>query len=525
MKKLLPLVAIVALIFFTSQIHAQRFLTEITQNVKVTSNVIYGVNISVLTGVPAADTLKMDIYEPDSDTMSQRPVVLVFPTGNFLPAVVNGGPNGQRTDSASVEVCRQFAKRGYVAASISYRLGWNPISLDQNVRTSTLINAAYRGMQDAHHSVRYFNMTARDMGNPFGIDTNKIIVGGIGSGGYVSYVMLYFDRNTDMMLSKFFNFDSIPPEPYIDTMLSGDYRGVMQAPLNFPNLPTYSSKVHFGFAMGGAIGDSGWVDAVNTTPFVAFQNPLDVYAPYKTGIVIVPTTQGFVVEASGAHTVLRKVTEMNLNSSFADLKIDDAISQRANMMNDGYDGLYPFNMPAPIDSSSCTGPNSDANVPNGHPWDWYNEAWYTAVSNGYQGVPGAVWNCWAKLDNPNDPAVSKAYIDTIMDYLNPRIVCALGYPECASVPKEPTGLDEPDEITHVLVYPNPVYSSVYIESLDNSNTIQSIEITDITGKTVRSVSSIEQIKYLMDKGDLETGIYLMHIKLTDGELTKKIVFQ
>jgi Secretion system C-terminal sorting domain len=522
MKKILHILLFITITLFSFDLGAQRFLTEVFTNVTTTSNVVYGLNISVLTGVPAADTLKMDIYEPSTDTMSERPVVLVFPTGNFLPAVLNGGPNGQRTDSAVVEVCTKLAKRGFVAAAVSYRTGWNPVSPDQNVRTSTLINAAYRGMQDAHNAVRFFNMGYQNLGNPFGIDTSRVIIGGIGTGGYVSYVMMYFDKNKDMMIPKFFNFDSVPPQPYVDTLLSGNYSGTVQAPLNVPNLPTFSSNVHFGFAMGGAIGDSGWVDPKNTTPFVAFQNPLDIFAPYKTGSVIVPTTGDFVVEASGAYTVLRKVTEFNLNKSFSDLRIKDDISLYANSINDGYDGLYPLITPIPTDSLSCTGPNSHAKYPNQNPWDWYNETWYIAAANSL-GQPGPVMNCLAKLGNPNDPVQSRKYIDTIMSYLVPRIVCSLGLPQCALVPKNPIGIEEYAKKT-LAIYPNPSYSDITIQNIDSENPIEQIQLIDITGKIVRLEKQLNTTNYVIQKGNLSPGIYLLKITLKEGNVSRKIVF-
>ena len=49
------------------------------------------------------------------------------------------------------------------------RLGWSPISTDQNVRTSTFLQAVYRGIQDAKAMVRYMRMTEAN-GNPYGID-------------------------------------------------------------------------------------------------------------------------------------------------------------------------------------------------------------------------------------------------------------------------------------------------------------------------------------------------------------------
>ena len=53
---------------------------------------------------------------------------------------------------------------GYVVASIDYRLGWNPLAATQSERTNQLINAAYRGVQDARTAVRYFRMNAAEQG-------------------------------------------------------------------------------------------------------------------------------------------------------------------------------------------------------------------------------------------------------------------------------------------------------------------------------------------------------------------------
>ena len=69
----------------------------------------------------------MDIYQPPaSDTETSRPTFIYIHTGNFLPPLYNGGITGDKIDSSAVNVCKQMAKRGYVAVSINYRLGWNP---------------------------------------------------------------------------------------------------------------------------------------------------------------------------------------------------------------------------------------------------------------------------------------------------------------------------------------------------------------------------------------------------------------
>ena len=122
-----------------------RYVDEIFSDVTVTSNVVYGQNIGILTQEPVLEDLTMDIYTPDGDDATDRPVVVLLHTGTFLPAIVNGQATGDKTDNTLIELCTRLAKKGYVAVSANYRLGWNPLSTDPDVRTGTLAQAFYRG--------------------------------------------------------------------------------------------------------------------------------------------------------------------------------------------------------------------------------------------------------------------------------------------------------------------------------------------------------------------------------------------
>ena len=72
------------------QVNAQtRYLDEVFDEVTVTTDVVYGQNITVITALqglpPMMEDLKCDIYEPTGDTETERPLLLIFHTGNFLP--------------------------------------------------------------------------------------------------------------------------------------------------------------------------------------------------------------------------------------------------------------------------------------------------------------------------------------------------------------------------------------------------------------------------------------------------------
>ena len=137
MKKNLQFLSLIAATLFAGNAMAQRYVTNSFTNVTVTPNVVYGQNYSVLTGAPVMSDLKLDFYEPTGDTETARPLVIVLHTGSFLPKGLNQSPTGARTDSSIVEMCKEFAKKGYVAAAVGYRMGWNPQG-DQDVRTGTI---------------------------------------------------------------------------------------------------------------------------------------------------------------------------------------------------------------------------------------------------------------------------------------------------------------------------------------------------------------------------------------------------
>jgi hypothetical protein len=142
MKHYLLKAAIIFLIILTSSLtQAQRYVTEIFTSTNVSSNIIFGQNYSVLTGSPILENLVMDIYEPTGDVLSERPLIMLLHTGDFLPRYINQLTIGDKTDSATVEMANRFAKMGYVVAVPNYRTGWNP-SGTQDERTETYIHSS-----------------------------------------------------------------------------------------------------------------------------------------------------------------------------------------------------------------------------------------------------------------------------------------------------------------------------------------------------------------------------------------------
>lgn len=490
--------AILCLLAFSKVTFAQRYLTEIYTQVSVNNDVIYGNNKSHFFGSVMSEDLKMDVYQATGDTLKKRPVIIFLHTGGFIMQAFNQSPTGSKTDSAVVEMCSQFAKRGYVAIAMTYRKGWNPTATDQDERTGTLLNAVYRAVQDVRTCVRFLKRDVITLGNTYKIDTTRIVVGGQGSGSYVALAVATLNKSSELTLAKFMNFSLNPEQPYVNPAVTGDFEGLGGDPAsNTPNWPGYNSKINMVFNMGGAIGDSSWMEA-GEAPIVSFHCVLDPFAPYTYGGVIVPSTGYFVVNVSGSHDLMARASRLGNNNGFLSATYTDPYSIRANTVNDGINGLFPFVLPAVTPASK----NQSA------PWEW----WSSTNSNSASGLE-------------NNPDMSKnkamAYIDTLMGYLNPRIVAAL------NLSAGTTGTFDMDKKeTSVSLYPNPSSGKFTIAIADGSqNFINSAEICDIMGRAVKNYSGLSTASLTVEDMDLVRGMYFVKMTVGNRIVLKKMLIE
>ena len=124
----------------------ERYNSLAFDEVSITRNIQYG---SSKTQGGTTTALLIDIYEPAGDTEGNRPVVILAHGGGFLTG-----------DKEAMEgEARYFARSGYVAASISYRL----IDKDDSpvVRTQGVVDA----VQDMKAAVRFFRRDAATNNN------------------------------------------------------------------------------------------------------------------------------------------------------------------------------------------------------------------------------------------------------------------------------------------------------------------------------------------------------------------------
>lgn len=530
MKKIVQRIVTICLITYYTAGYSQtgRYLNEVFSSVSVTSDVVYGNNLSVLTGAPTATDLKCDIYQPVGDASTARPLIILLHAGSFLPRYTNNSPMGSKTDSVIVEMCTRFAKRGYVAVAPDYRLGWNPVSGTQSVRTGTLLNAVYRVTQDAKNCVRFFR-NDRATSNTYLIDTSKIVVGGFGSGAIIAMACASLNKVSELELPKFINLDLPTPAPYINQAVAGNFDGTNTTAGNTPNYPTYSSKINMVFGAGGAMGDTSWIEP-GEVPVVGFHCIKDPYNYYKTGVIIVSTTGQDVVEVSGSHDILRINNKTcNNNQIFRNSIFTDPYTMRANQVNDGLEGLFPFVTPPPGAPLTCDAVGTQRE--QSAPWDWWDATTFPALYDAATGATPGRGNevqCAYLRGGPNmSAALGRLYVDTLQGYLNPRVVCALGLTGCVDNPVHPdpyTGMDDDFLGNFIRVFPNPSSSEINF-SVSAPNTIQKIELYDMTGRLLKHVSGLQVQSYTIQREGLISGFYISKIILNTGVYCNRIIFE
>lgn len=263
MKKLL---SSVLLLMAPTLIWSQRYLQPVFYTTISQSGVAYG-QANAWDGTPTP--LAMDVYTPQGDTQILRPVMLFLHGGSFV--------NGVRNDVVMTTLCDAFARRGYVTATASYRLGVNLANLPQ--LNLEFVRAAIRATHDAKAAVRFLRRSVAEQGNPYGIDTNRIYIGGYSAGSIAAIHVAYLTDTSSASV-----------------LLRNELRGLGGLEGNSGNAG-YSAKVHGVFNMAGAILDTNLIASTAATA-IHFHGTADNVVPYARGFV---QANGFpVVEVDGS---------------------------------------------------------------------------------------------------------------------------------------------------------------------------------------------------------------------------------
>jgi len=504
-----------------------RYYDQIFDSYEFIPDEIYGNNISVLTGSPMAIDLDMDIYTPPaSDTVTNRPVIIYVHTGTFGPQYFNRQITGGKRDSTIVEIAKRLTGMGYVMVSMNYRLGWKDSAEEQDERTSTLLQAAYRGVIDAKTCARFLRKTVAEMDNPYGIDPNKIGIWGQGTGGYIA-CGAYLDDLAEVQIEKFI--DSRTVQYYVQEDTLGNVDGTNEAVLNIPNHVGYSSDFQFVVNMGGAMGDIVWVDGdpEKEPPYIGFHPIMDPFAPYVTGAVINPITDEFVINVVGSRIIVRELNASGVNADF-EMAADNSNEMLSQMSKDMNDNIDQWNQLSYDDTTSLAEDNIYpflSQSPLSGPWEWWGieqlRAEIAFINATFEtNFDADLLDFSGKLTNP-DMSKEKAlrYIDTLMAYVVPRAFYAFANAGFSST-------EELLDNTRVQLeaFPNPASDYVVFKT-NQEFPIEDIAVYNLEGRLMKVVMGVNNHQYEFQRKDLPPGIYVAKLKFEEGVLSKKIILR
>ena len=195
-------------------------------------------------------TLLVDIYQPVGDSIAARPLIVLAHGGSFV--------TGTRNDDVTIDsLCVHFARRGYVTASIDYRLG-DPLGM---ITDSTVaITEVMQAISDGKAAVRYF-VKDRSTVNKYRIDTNNIYVGGNSAGAVLYMHVCYID-----------SVGECPTDIQTTMAANGGFEG------NSGNAG-YTTKFKAVINLAGALNEVGFVSP-GDKPSVNAQGDADSTVPY-----------------------------------------------------------------------------------------------------------------------------------------------------------------------------------------------------------------------------------------------------
>ncbi len=266
MKKIIFCCLVLQGLFVNAQ---NRYLSEVFSSVNKTSNVTFSTNIPTVrvTNIfgnrlanedsygQATATLRMDIYQPVGDTNTNRPVIIFAFGGGFV--------NGSRTESSMIKLCEAYAKRGFVTATIDYRLGMNLSDEELSKR------AVYRATQDGRSAVRFFRKNAAT----YKVDPNKIFISGHSAGAFLALHNIYLDKDSERPAST---------RSYFGRADLGGLDAIGDNK-TYSNGSAISGKANGAISFAGAVGSVDYIENSSDVPAAYFHSVNDGTVPYNSG--------------------------------------------------------------------------------------------------------------------------------------------------------------------------------------------------------------------------------------------------
>ena len=246
--------------------YSKRYQEEIFPNIEVKSDLLYGKAKGYWTHSPYSDEpyittlskgliksfndptlldLKLDVYYPKTDLFKNRPVVMLIHGGAFYI--------GSKESACEKALATALAKRGYLVASIDYRLGFKLTPAEVEL-------SAYRAIQDANAALRFLAHNAQGLG----IDPTQVYIGGT-SAGAVASLNTAFMKNDER------------PERIMEASREGRLGKIEES----GNKYTETFNIKAVINMWGAVSDVTLIDPDEKVSVLSIHGTADDIVPFE----------------------------------------------------------------------------------------------------------------------------------------------------------------------------------------------------------------------------------------------------
>lgn len=190
--------------------------------------------------------LRLDLYQPTGDALTDRPLILLLHGGAFIM--------GDKEVATIRELAENFARKGYVVAAINYRMGFNPAS------KSSLERSAYRAVKDARAALRFLSYNA----DKYRIDPDCIFLAGSSAGAITSLNAAFMkeDERPESTKGSLWHFQK-------------DLGGLDESTNTFQSTFTIKAVAN----LWGAVQDTNLIDREENIPVLNFHGDADKIVP------------------------------------------------------------------------------------------------------------------------------------------------------------------------------------------------------------------------------------------------------
>jgi para-nitrobenzyl esterase len=238
----------------------QRYQAYVSDQINVYKDIQYGSNLD---NKGVRINLLMDIFTAKDDSATNRPLIIFVHGGSFV--------SGSKTAGIQDEIAQDFAKKGYVTACINYRLqrtflpDLDPILEFAN--KGEAYEAVIRSVQDIKASIRYMKRQVAEEGNPYGVDTNNIILFGSSAGAIAILHAVYTTDPND-----------VDPALKAAILRMGGLEGDSGNP-GYGSVNTVRAVV----PCSGALLERRWIANRKDVDLIAFHHTTDPTVPFGYG--------------------------------------------------------------------------------------------------------------------------------------------------------------------------------------------------------------------------------------------------